>query len=710
MTAEADIQRNRRQAFAAPGSPLDRMVACSRSGCRWLVGVIAALMIITPLSPRGEVSFLLDRNKVAIDETACASTTRCTAGGRQGRPFSLLGGRGGAAQRQRPGRAHARSRRPHLLAQGPAVLQAEAGRYDFDAETVAIDSQVTFTAADGYRMTARGVSINLRDKTLVGSNGVEGRFRPALFPPTPCGPTCRNGPLPSLATRACGWSRGSCSCRNDDFPLPSPPAREAGDATHAAVPPRPARSLCRTVRRRRGNVLTLGSTAGAQSIAGFNSNQPVNYAADRIELQDRQNRVVLSGDVVITQGDLRLTAARTTVAYSDAGTLRIQRIDATGGVTVTRGNERASGAAGVYDFNRRVIVLSGGVALRRGGDTLNGGRLTIDLDSGLASVDGGGAGTATPGRVSGTFTVPGGKISLPDGSVREVPPGTTPADVAAAIGPGLAKAALAARVDGELARLGRPFEGDASWRSSPRATRPTRSSWRGTITRMSSPKRCRRCSRARRSPSARRPTTASITTSRPPAGRGPFTEEDLPRSRRRCARSSRADKPLRREVWSRDAADREVARRRRDLQGRVGRRAARGRGADRLLGGEATGSTCAAGRTCQHRQARSAGVQADAGVGRLLARRPEERAAHAHLRHRLAQQEAARCASPPAGGSGQARPPQAGRRRWTCSTCSPKRTGSVFWHPKGYLIWRELEAYMRRGSTPPAMSRSRPRS
>ena len=41
------------------------------------------------------------------------------------------------------------------------------------------------------------------------------------------------------------------------------------------------------------------------------------------------------------------------------------------------------------------------------------------------------------------------KISLPDGSVREVPVGSTPADVAAAIGPGLAKAALAARVDGE---------------------------------------------------------------------------------------------------------------------------------------------------------------------------------------------------------------------------------------------------------------------
>ena len=152
--------------------------------------------------------------------------------------------------------------------------------------------------------------------------------------------------------------------------------------------------------------LGVSALAGAQAIAGFNSNQPVNYAADRIELQDRQNRVVLSGDVVITQGDLRLTAGRTTVSYTDAGSLKIQRIDATGGVVVTRGNERAQGNVGVYDFNRRVIVLSGGVGLRRGGDTLNGGRLTIDLNSGLSSVDGTGATGSQGGRVTGTFSVP----------------------------------------------------------------------------------------------------------------------------------------------------------------------------------------------------------------------------------------------------------------------------------------------------------------
>ncbi len=147
-----------------------------------------------------------------------------------------------------------------------------------------------------------------------------------------------------------------------------------------------------------------GFVAQGQSIAGFNSGAPVNYAADRIELQDKQNRVVLSGNVDISQGDLRVRAARTTVAYTDTGSLKIQRIDATGGVIVARGGETARGDVAIYDFNARIITLSGNVHLNRGGDTLNGGRMVIDLDSGVASVNGSGGGSG--GRVSGSFAVP----------------------------------------------------------------------------------------------------------------------------------------------------------------------------------------------------------------------------------------------------------------------------------------------------------------
>ena len=160
--------------------------------------------------------------------------------------------------------------------------------------------------------------------------------------------------------------------------------------------------------------LAGGVALYAQAIAGHNSDAPVNYAADRIELQDRQNRVVLSGDVRIEQAGLTLTAARTLVDYTDAGSLRIQRIMATGGVNVSRGNERARGNVAVYDFNRRIITMAGDVRLNRGSDTLNGGRLVIDLRSGVSSVDGRASGSSSVtgaqsgsgGRVTGTFSVP----------------------------------------------------------------------------------------------------------------------------------------------------------------------------------------------------------------------------------------------------------------------------------------------------------------
>jgi lipopolysaccharide export system protein LptA len=163
-----------------------------------------------------------------------------------------------------------------------------------------------------------------------------------------------------------------------------------------------------------GAVLVGWQQLSAQGVAGHDSNAPVNYAADRIELQDKANRVVLSGNVDVTQGDLRLRAARSTVAYTNQGSLKIQRLDAVGNVVVTRGDESAKGDVGVYDFNRRIITMAGNVALRRGTDTLNGAHLVMDLNAGITSVDGragGGSsalgGTRTSGgRVSGTFSVP----------------------------------------------------------------------------------------------------------------------------------------------------------------------------------------------------------------------------------------------------------------------------------------------------------------
>ena len=155
--------------------------------------------------------------------------------------------------------------------------------------------------------------------------------------------------------------------------------------------------------------------ASAQGIKNHNSNAPVDFEADRIEVQDRADRAVLAGNVKVRQGGLALDAARLTVAYTGAltaGNPTVQRLVASGGVTVRSPGETASGEFASYDLNRRLITMIGGVTLNQGSNVLRGGRLVIDLNSGRSIVDGRSSGGApgvvggTGGRVTGRFSVP----------------------------------------------------------------------------------------------------------------------------------------------------------------------------------------------------------------------------------------------------------------------------------------------------------------
>jgi lipopolysaccharide export system protein LptA len=159
----------------------------------------------------------------------------------------------------------------------------------------------------------------------------------------------------------------------------------------------------------------IGGPAAGQgqtsALQGHNTNAPVDVAADRIEVQDRADRAIFSGNVVARQANLTLNAGRITVAYSNTGGIEIQRIDASGGVTMRSPSETARGQFAIYDLNSRIITMVGGVTLTRGASHVQGGRLVLDLNSGRAVMDGSGAspaGTATGegGRVTGTFTVP----------------------------------------------------------------------------------------------------------------------------------------------------------------------------------------------------------------------------------------------------------------------------------------------------------------
>ncbi|TCD06573.1 threonine--tRNA ligase [Erythrobacteraceae bacterium CFH 75059] len=286
------------------------------------------------------------------------------------------------------------------------------------------------------------------------------------------------------------------------------------------------------------------------------------------------------------------------------------------------------------------------------------------------------------------------KISLPDGSVREVPRGSTPADVAAAIGAGLAKAALAARVNGELRDLNRPLEGDArlelvTSRDEADALELVRHDYAHVL------------AEAVQNLFPGTQITFGPATEdgfyydfAPAPDRGPFTEEDLPAIEEEMRRIIGRDEPLVREVWEREALIRWF-----DEQGerfkaewaaelpegeeltvyRSGAWLDLCRGPHLASTGkldpQAFKLTRVSGAYWRGDQ-KNAMLSRIYGTGWL-----NKKQLDAHL---LRLEEAAKRDHRKLG------------REMDLFHLQEEAHGSVFWHPNGYTIWRELEAYMRR--------------
>lgn len=182
MTVQADMIRNQRRGFAAPGGFHDRLVHFLARALPALVGALLAVMIISPLSPRGEISFLLDRRKVAmVNDRMQVSSAMYRGQDDEGRNFSITAGsavqRTKATQMIQLDQLTARI----MLDDGPALLTAAKGNYDFGREIVDIVGPINFQTSDGYRMTATNVDIDLGGKRLKSRGPVEGRIPAGTF-------------------------------------------------------------------------------------------------------------------------------------------------------------------------------------------------------------------------------------------------------------------------------------------------------------------------------------------------------------------------------------------------------------------------------------------------------------------------------------------------------------------------------------------------
>lgn len=291
-------------------------------------------------------------------------------------------------------------------------------------------------------------------------------------------------------------------------------------------------------------------------------------------------------------------------------------------------------------------------------------------------------------------------ISLPDGSVREMPHGSTPADVAAAIGPGLAKAALAARVNGELRDIKRPFEGDTQLElitSSNEAdalelvrhdyahvlAEAVQALWPGTQITFG--------------PSTDDGFYYDVMA---PASRDPFGMDDLPAIEEKMREIIKADRPLVREAWSRQDLIERWQAQGESFKAEWAAELPEGEELTVYWSGE-PGSEGAWMDMCRGPHLPSTG-KLDPQAFKLM------RVAGAYWRgdqrnaqltriygtgwlnkkqlsaHLMRLEEAAKRDHRKLG------------REMDLFHLQEEAHGSVFWHPKGYKIWRELEAYMRR--------------
>ncbi len=186
-------------------------------------------------------------------------------------------------------------------------------------------------------------------------------------------------------------------------------------------------------------LLAGGTGSGARAVAAaapaarHDGNAPIDWEADRIEVQDRDHRATLIGNVRVVQQEMTLTSDRVVAVYSGsianggdapagqpapaAGKPKVLRLDANGHVVVSRPGEVARGNYGIDDLTTRIITLIGNVSLDRDGSVVHGGRLVIDQNTNRATVDGSAMGGAGPagkgGRVSGRFIVGDGNGSAP---------------------------------------------------------------------------------------------------------------------------------------------------------------------------------------------------------------------------------------------------------------------------------------------------------
>jgi len=145
------------------------------------------------------------------------------------------------------------------------------------------------------------------------------------------------------------------------------------------------------------------------ALQGFSQNrdEPVHIDAATLEVRDKDKMATFSGDVHVKQGDTGMRCKSLLVFYeqdnetADSGKAmqaatpgpdgqqKIKRLEALGGVVVTKKDQTATGEKGIFDMKSNTVTLIGSVVMTQGKNVVRGERLVVDLTTGLSRIESG---------------------------------------------------------------------------------------------------------------------------------------------------------------------------------------------------------------------------------------------------------------------------------------------------------------------------------
>ena len=182
MSEAAHRKQEIKRHWAEPGSRHDTVVRATKYGLPVIIVLLVFMLAIAPFEKRGDVSFILDKNKVdEAKERMRVEQARYVGEDNKGQKFEIVADRAVQQSSNVPIVMIEGMRARLDLARGPLSIAALKGQYDIEQENVEVDGPVAVVGPDGYRLATRDVRVDLDKRTMQSSGPVSGSMKLGQF-------------------------------------------------------------------------------------------------------------------------------------------------------------------------------------------------------------------------------------------------------------------------------------------------------------------------------------------------------------------------------------------------------------------------------------------------------------------------------------------------------------------------------------------------